>query len=69
MVSGITPQAPLANGRASQGLVSQWQLFLGSPGPMMLPPIPFALLCVPISEKDWDQRGGNNGEPHFWPCI
>lgn len=20
-------------------------------------------------EGDWDQRGGDNGEPHFWPCI
>lgn len=20
-------------------------------------------------ERDWDQRGGNNGEPRFWPCI
>lgn len=72
--SGLSPApgvCPPTNGRASKGPVSQRQLFLGSPGPMMLPPVPFVPpLCVPVAEKGtWDQRGGNNGEPHFWLCI
>lgn len=53
--SGLSPVSgvcPLTNGRASKGPVSQWQLFLGSPGPMMLPPVPFVPpQCVPIAEK------------------
>ncbi|CAK6449139.1 unnamed protein product [Pipistrellus nathusii] len=72
--SGLSPApgvCPPTNGRASKGPVSQRQLFLGSPGPMMLPPIPFVPpLCVPVAEKGtWDQRGGDNGERHFWPWI
>lgn len=71
--SGISPDpgvCPVTNGRASQGPVSQWQLFLGSPGPMMLPPIPFVppFMCAHCREGDWDQRRGNNGEPHFGPA-
>lgn len=26
-------------------------------------------MCVHCREGNWDQRGGNNGEPHLWPCI
>lgn len=26
-------------------------------------------MCSHCREGDWDQRGGDNGEPHFWPCI
>lgn len=26
-------------------------------------------ICAHCRERDWDQRGGNNGEPHFWPCV
>lgn len=66
--SGLSPApgvCPLTNGRASQGSVSQWQLFLGSPGPMMLPPIPFVPpLCVPIAEKGTGTKGvGIMGSP------
>lgn len=77
LASGITPQAypqlgvcSLTNGRASQGPVSQWQLFLGSPGPMMLPPIPFdPPLCVPIAEKGTGTKGvGIMGSPISGPA-
>ena len=49
---------PLTNGRVSKGPVSQWQLFLGSPGPTMLPPISFVPpQCVPIAEKGTGTKG------------
>lgn len=61
---------PLTNGRASKGPVSQWQLFLGSPGPMMLPPVPFVPpLCVPIAEKGTGTKGvGIMGSPISGPA-
>lgn len=54
---------------ASKGPVSQWQLFLGSPGPMMLPPTPFVTpLCAPTVEK-WTgtKRVGIVGSPTSGP--
>lgn len=26
-------------------------------------------MCAHCREGNWDQRDGNNGEPHLWPCI
>lgn len=61
---------PPTNGRASKGPVSQRQLFLGSPGPMMLPPVPFVPpLCVPIAEKGTGTKGvGIMGSPISGPA-
>lgn len=71
--SGLSPApgvCPLTNGRASIGPVSQWQLFLGSPGPMTLPPVPFVPpLCVPIAEKGTGTKGvGIMGSPISGPA-
>lgn len=70
--SGPSPApgvCPLTNGRASRGPVSQWQLFSGSPGPMMLPPIPVVPLYVPIAEKGTGTKGvGIMGSPISGPA-
>lgn len=62
-VAQASPQlpgrGPPTNGRASAGPASQRQLFLGSPGPMVLPPIPFVppLTCARCREGDLGPKG------------
>lgn len=82
LANGITPQAypqllgyaplsPLTNNRASKGLVSQMAALFGLP---WANDVASRTLCPPsmhvhCREGDWDQRGRENGEPHFWPCF